>query len=146
MRIKFKGEDLGEFNGQPRIQEARIIKRELGMLPMDFGMALNNGDPDALSMMVSIMMNRNNRPIHWDDVEGEYDDFDTELTPEEQAEVDEAMKRAGQDPVGKAGRNGLRVVDNAGSTAPEKDNPTLTWTGPSPATPSDSGDTSDSPS
>lgn len=144
MKISFKGEFLGEFSGQPTLAEARLIKAKLGMLPLDFGEALNVGDPDALSMLVAIMLTRAGRPTDWDDVDGEYEDFNTELTPEEQKMVDEAMKEQGLDPLGKDGRNGLRVVARTGSSEPEADQAqTLTWTGPSPATPPDSGDTSD---
>jgi hypothetical protein len=147
MKISFKGEYLGEFNGQPRLAEARLIKAKLGMLPMDFGEALNVGDPDALSMMVAIMLTRAGRPTEWDQVDGEYEDFETVLSAEEQKLVDEAMAAQGKDPVGKAERNVSPALDKPGSLGVEAEPPqTLTWTGPSPATPSDSGSTSDSPS
>lgn len=119
MRVKFKGEDLGEFSGQPRIQEARLIKAELGMLPMEFGQALNQNDPDALSMVVAIMMNRCGRRVSWRDIEGEYEDFETELSDEEQARLNEVLEASGQDPVGKDGKPALRVVENGGSSGSE---------------------------
>lgn len=142
MRVKFKGEDLGEFSGQPRIQEARLIKAELGMLPMEFGEALNQADPDALSMVVAIMMARIGRRVSWRDIEGEYEDFQTELNDEEQARVNEALKAAGQDPVGKDGKPVLHVVENGGSSASEPAAPPPASTEPSPSTPPISGGTS----
>jgi hypothetical protein len=87
MKISWKGQDLGEYNGAPRIEECRLIKRELGLLPMDFGQALQDGDPDATSMLVSIMLNRNGDDTTWDSVTGEMGDFDVEYNAEEKAEM-----------------------------------------------------------
>lgn len=83
MYIKFKGEDLGEWRGAPRIKEARLIKRTLGLLPGEFGNAVGEMDPDALGLLVSILYSRKGKDIPFEDVDGEILDFQIELSDEE---------------------------------------------------------------
>ena len=143
MRIKWKGQDLGEFSGQPRVQEARLIKAELGLLPVEFGEAMNNGDPDAVSMMIAMMMTRSGKPTSWKDIEGEFDDFTTELSDAELVDINAELKERGLDPVGKDGKPVSSEAGRTGSSDGEgEDSPSLTWTPRSDATPSDSGSTS----
>ncbi len=143
MLIKWQGHDLGNFSGQPRVQEARMIKAELGMLPLEFGEAMNAGDPDAVSMLVAIMQARaTGRPVNWRDVEGEFDDFETELTDEELATVNAQLAENGQDPVGKDGKPVPPAAGSNGSLVVVPTEPPLTWTGPSANTHPSSGSTS----
>lgn len=100
MRIKFKGQDLGEWNDLPTLREASLIKRELGMLPMQFGEALTEMDPDATRMLVAIMMTRNGTPTKWEDIDGDYGDFEVIQTDDEQAAAAQAAEQP-EDELGK---------------------------------------------
>lgn len=142
MHIKFKGEDLGEFNGQPRLAEARLIKKELSMLPLEFAEALQKADPDAMCMLVAIMLARAGRSVAWDQIDGEFTDIESVLTAEEQAQVD-AAEKGGADVLGKDASTASPAAASPGSSGTESTEPPLTWTGPSPVTPQDSGSTSD---
>lgn len=85
MRIKYKGEDLGEWSGMPTLQEARRIKAELDLLPHQFRTALATNDPDALCMHAVIMLARNGKDAGLDDIDGEYSDIEYILSDEEKA-------------------------------------------------------------
>lgn len=83
MRIKFQGEDLGEWTGAPRLKEARMIKSTLGMLPGVFAEAVSEMDPDALSMLVALLKTRNGTHTAYSDVDGEITEFDVVLSDDE---------------------------------------------------------------
>ncbi len=89
MYIKFKGEDLGEWRGAPRIKEARLVKRTLGLLPGEFGNAVGEMDPDALGLLVSILYSRKGKDIPFEEVDGEILDFQIELSEEEKRQAAE---------------------------------------------------------
>jgi hypothetical protein len=89
MRIKFQGEDLGEWKGAPRLKEARLVKQKLGLLPQQFAEAVSEMDPDAMSMMVSLLYTRAGKQVALEDIDGEFTDFDIELTDEEKRQAAE---------------------------------------------------------
>lgn len=89
MRIKFKGKDLGEWKGAPRLKEARLVKQTIGLLPQDFIEAVSQMDPDALCMLVSLMYTRNGQLVSYEEIDGEYEDFELELSDEEKRQAAE---------------------------------------------------------
>lgn len=89
MRIKFKGRDLGEWKGAPRLKEARLVKQKIGLLPQEFIESVSQMDPDALCMLVSLMYGRNNEQVSYDSIDGEYEDFELELSDEEKRQAAE---------------------------------------------------------
>jgi hypothetical protein len=92
-------------------------------------------------MIVAIMMARIGRRVGWRDIEGEYEDFATELNDEELARVNEQLKAKNQDPVGKDGKPVPPAAGNAGSSDSETPAAAAS-TELSPSTPPDSGATS----
>lgn len=86
MHIKFKGEDLGEWKGAPRLKEARIVKQKVGLLPQEFVEAVSVMDPDALCMLVSLMYARNGKVVPYETIDGEYEDFQVELSETEKTQ------------------------------------------------------------
>lgn len=89
MHIKFKGEDLGEWRGAPRLKEARLVKQKLGMLPQEFVEAVSAMDPDAMAMLVSLLYARNGKVVPFEAIDGEYEDFQAEPTDEEKRQAAE---------------------------------------------------------
>lgn len=90
MHIKFKGEDLGEWKGAPRLKEARLVKQKIGLLPQEFVEAVSAMDPDALCMLVSLMYARNGKVIPYETIDGEYEDFQVEPSEEEKRQAAES--------------------------------------------------------
>lgn len=91
MRVLFKGQYLGDYTGVPRVGEARVIKRELNMLPADFEVALDGMDPDATSLLVALMQDRKaGQPAGTSDhneLDFEYHDVEIEYTKAELADM-----------------------------------------------------------
>lgn len=100
MRIMFKGENLGEWDGNPTLREAREIKKELGLLPTEFGQALTDSDPDAVSMFLSMMLTRAGKPIRWDEVDANADDLEAVPTNDAEREAVEAAQAAARKAAG----------------------------------------------
>jgi hypothetical protein len=89
MRIIFKKQDLGEWRGAPRLKEARTVKHRLGMLPEEFNDAITRMDPDALCMLISLLKYRNGEQVSYEEIDGEYEDFDVQLSEEEKKQAAE---------------------------------------------------------
>lgn len=137
MRLKFKGEDLGEFSGKPTIKECRRIKQELKMLPMQFQMALDGADPEAMCLLVAIMKKRKGEDIDWEEIDGEMDDFVVQYNAEEKQKMRDAGLNVPEDdsPEGKADG------ETASGTSDDRSSDSPTSTEPSAPTPPDSGTT-----
>jgi hypothetical protein len=75
-----------------RLKELRTIKALTGMSAAEFAEAGDAGDPDALSALICVLHKRDGINIALDDVDIDFDDFETIPTAEEKA-ADEAAKR-----------------------------------------------------
>lgn len=104
------------------------------MLPQQFAQAISEMDPEALSMLVAFMLTRGGTPTGYDDVDGEFDDFEVELDDDEKAEMGQPAEALGKEPV---------TVPPAPS---EPDTPSSSETASPTTTQPASGTTSDSPS
>ena len=86
------------------LRELRDIKRLTGMKAKDFAQAGDDGDPEALAVLVWLLHKRSKITVGFDDVDLDFDDFSMEPTEQEAAEMEELEKRMqeaaekGQDP------------------------------------------------
>lgn len=102
MRVQWKGEDIGEWNGKPRLAESRRIKAELGMLPGEFLDALKLNDPDAVCMLIAMLKTRMDpsSPMYLEDIDGDPDELQVTLSDAERAAL-KGQRDALVDAVGK---------------------------------------------
>lgn len=145
MRIKWQGEDLGEYSGVPTIRECRFIKQQIKMLPNDFQQALDDADPDATAIMVAILKARKGEDIDWREIDGELEDLDVTYNAAEKKmmkEAQEAQKKAAEGNDEDAGKGSVRLTGITGG----KSTASQTSTKRSANTRAKSGSTSDSPS
>lgn len=75
-----------------RLKELRMIKSLTGMSAAEFAAAGDDGDPDALAALICILHKRDGITISLDDVDVDFNDFESVPTSEELA-AEKAAKR-----------------------------------------------------
>lgn len=76
----------------PTLKELRVIKQLTNLSAKAFAQASDEGDPEATAALIYILHRRDGITIPFDDIDLDFEDFTVELSEEEQAQVEAAMK------------------------------------------------------
>lgn len=149
MRIKWKGEDLGEFD-RMSLKEARYVKHAIGMLPSDFDRHLEKSDPDCIAVLVAIMYRRQDKDCDWEELDGDINDLfvvyteaeKAQMTKEQRAQLAALERQLGESPEERGKDSSAKSGTKRTGTGAKK-GASVTSIKRSPATARPSGSTSD---